>query len=250
MTPTRRILGISDSKSVFVSASEQPGFLQLIRDLTNKAKASNPSICYIGAAKGDRPERTSAFFKLAEQVGFHPTSLDMYAMETGDPRAYFPNTDAIFIDGGVTRNLIALLKEWDVVDALVQTYQRGTLIAGASAGISMLFDWCISDSIKSSIQPVRGIGLLKGSVCAHYDALEARRNALAELVQSEPNALPAIGIDDGVAALFENESLLSTYTIKPAAKLHLFKQAHSKHTTCSSQTLAPRILQSITHEPR
>jgi peptidase E len=225
MTPTRRILGISDSKSVFVTASEHPQILQLIRDLTNKAKAAAPSICYIGAAKGDRPERTSAFFDLAKQVGFHPTSLDMYAMETSDPRAYFPNTDAIFIDGGVTRNLIALLREWEVVDALVETYRRGTLIAGASAGISMLFDWCISDSIKSSIQPVRGIGLLKGSVCAHYDALEARRSALATLVQSEPGALPAIGIEDGVAALFENETLATTYTIRPEAKLHVFEQA-------------------------
>ena len=75
--------------------------------------------------------------------------------------------------------MIALLREWDVTDALIRAYKHGTLIAGASAGISMLFDWCISDSIKTNIQPVKGIGLLKGAVCAHYDAKAERRKTLA-----------------------------------------------------------------------
>ena len=222
MSLPRRILGISDSKSVFVPPHKDPLLFELIRAKTYTADTGVPTICYIGAAKGDRPERTADFFKLAERVGFHPTSLDLYAMKTGDSQAYFQGTDAIFIDGGVTRNLIALLREWDVIAALRQAYERGTLIAGASAGISMLFDWCISDSIKTNIQPVQGIGLLKGAVCAHYDVLEARRTTLDNLLRNEPTAFPAFGVEDGVAVLFENQGFVEAFTIRPDAKLHRF----------------------------
>lgn len=222
MSAPRRILGISDSKSVFVPSYKDPLLFELIRAKTLIPENNVPTICYIGAAKGDRPERTADFFKLAERVGFQPSSLDLYAMNTGDSQAYFQSTDAIFIDGGVTRNLIALLKEWNVIEALRQAYQGGTLIAGASAGISMLFDWCISDSIKTSIQPVQGIGLLKGAVCAHYDALEARRITLDNLMRAEPTAFPAFGVEDGVAVLFENEVFVEAFTIRPNAKLHMF----------------------------
>lgn len=232
-------MGISDSKSVFVAPHEQPQFLQLMFEKVGARKTAAPRICYIGAAKGDRPERIEGFFDLAERVGFCPTSLDLYDMKTGDPRAYFPNVDVIFIDGGVTRNLIALLKEWDVVDALIDAYHRGTLIAGASAGISMLFDWCISDSIKSSIQPVKGIRILQGSVCAHYDAVLSRRETLAALVDAEAAALPAYGVEDGVGILFENEVLVNAYTVKPDAKLHVFKR--DKHGISHSCAIGQRL---------
>ena len=223
MNTPRRILGISDSKSVFVDAHKQPLLLQLARDQTSTPSGTTPCICYIGAATGDRPDRIASFFNLAQRAGFRPTSLDLFAMKTGNPQAYFANADVVFIDGGVTRNLLALFREWNVVDALIEAYQQGALIVGASAGISMLFEWCVSDSIKSDIQPVKGIQLLKGSFCAHYDALESRRNTLAELVRSEPSALPAYGLEDGVAILFENEQLVETFAVRRNAKLHLFQ---------------------------
>ncbi|MEM9570510.1 MAG: Type 1 glutamine amidotransferase-like domain-containing protein [Pseudomonadota bacterium] len=246
MSVSRRILGISDSKSVFVSPQEAPLLADLIRKHTIADKTALPTICYIGAAKGDRPERIADFFDLAKRAGFQPTSLDMYAMKTGDANAYFDNVNAVFIDGGVTRNLIALLKEWDVTAALTKAYQQGTLIAGASAGISMLFDWCISDSIKTNIQPLKGIGLLKGAVCAHYDAKAERRETLAELMNTEPTAVPAFGVEDGVAILFEDEAFVEAFTIHPEARLHLFKreQHHISHTSMLGRRLDPVSLHS------
>lgn len=235
MSVRRRILGISDSQSVFVPAWEQPDFLNLIRKQTS---TSAPSICYIGAARGHQPERAADFSKLAERVGCRVKSLDLFAMATGDPRAYFAGADAVFIDGGVTRNLIALLKEWDVVDALIDAYRDGMLIAGASAGISMVFDWCVSDSIKTDIRPVQGIGLLNGSLCAHYDVLEARRLVLDELIRTAPKALPAYGLEDGVAILFEDEVLTETFSIRSEAKLHLFELENDRirHAVLSGKT--------------
>ncbi|MEM8814635.1 MAG: Type 1 glutamine amidotransferase-like domain-containing protein, partial [Pseudomonadota bacterium] len=130
--------------------------------------------------------------------------------------------EIIFIDGGSTRNLLALLREWSAIDALVAAYERGVLIAGASAGISMLFERCISDSVRTKIRPVSGIGLLKGTVCAHYNAREERRDVLRSLVNGKRQFLPAYGLDDGVAALFVNGRLSRSYTVTEGARLHEF----------------------------
>lgn len=234
MSVRRRILGISDSQAVFVPAWKQPDFVDLIRAQTNTPA---PNIRYIGAARGHQPDRAADFFKLAERVGCRVTSLDLFAMATGDPLDYFSNADAVFIDGGVTRNLIALLKEWDAVEALIDAYRNGMLIAGASAGISMMFDWCVSDSIKTEIQPVRGIGLLQGTLCAHYDVLEARRQVLDDLIRTTPNTLPAYGLEDGVAVLFEDEVLAETFSIRSNAKLHVLEleEGGIRHAVSSGQ---------------
>ena len=215
----KRILGISDSKSVFVPSLKRPEYFELMIKLSGKVQ---PSICYVGAAKGDNPERIAEFFELANRVDAVPSALKLYSMVSEDPGTYFAGADIIFIDGGITRNLIALMQEWGAIDALVETYEQGTLIAGASAGISMLFEWCVSDSIRTQIKPVRGIGLLKGTVCAHHDTQSERQAVMQDFLEQQPEAFPAYGLEDGVAALFCDGVLETVYTSEPTAKLVMF----------------------------
>ena len=220
MSIRRRILGISDSKAVFVPAWRAPEYFELMVRLTGKAR---PNACYIGAAKGDNPERIGAFFELANRVGCSPSALRLFSMTTENPDAYFSNSDLIFIDGGVTRNLVALMREWNVIEPLLKAYERGALIVGASAGISMLFDWCVSDSVRTKMLPVRGIGLLKGAVCAHYDVSSERRSVLHGMMQDDRyNALPAYGLEDGVSVLFEDESIVKVYAASEKGKAYIF----------------------------
>ena len=219
MTVSKRILGLSDSKSVFVPSWKRPEFFELIKALSQK---DNPKICYIGAARGDNPERIAEFFELSNRVSFTPNALKLFNMVTDDPKAYFADADVIFIDGGATRNLIALMREWGALAPLQHAYERGTLLVGASAGISMLFDWCVSDSIRTQILPVRGIGLLAGTVCAHYDASADRRAVLQTMLHGTKNGLPGYGLEDGVGVLFEDGKLSSVFTTEDGGKAHVF----------------------------
>jgi len=213
------ILGFSNSESVLVPAWKPPEYMELMVRLSRK---QHPTVCYVGAASGDDPRRMVDFKALCERVECKPSWLRVFHMTTDHPAAYFDGADIIYVDGGSTRNLLALLREWDAIDALVAAYQRGVLIAGASAGISMLFEQCISDSVRTKIRPVRGIGLLPGTVCAHYNVREERRDVLRSLVNTDRNALPAYALDDGVAALFVNGRLSRSYTIVEGARLHEF----------------------------
>jgi len=237
MSISKRILGISDSKSVFVSSNEEPRFFELMAGLVRK---SRPRICYIGAARGDNPERIGEFFELAARVGCEAKVLQLFSMVTDNPDEYFADTDIIFIDGGATRNLIALMREWNVIGALVEAYERGTLIVGASAGISMLFNWCASDSLRTRILPVPGIGLLKGSICAHYDVLPERRTVLKKMIEDQATAAPGYGLEDGVGVLFCGQSVKAVYALEGRGKLHSFKQSEAgiiEHTTQTGEPL-------------
>lgn len=220
MSARKRILGVSDSKSVFVPEWQRPELFELMVSLVPQSE--RPRICYVGAAKGDSPERIAQFFELAQRVGSEPSALKLFNMTTDDPEEYFYGADIIFIDGGATRNLLALMREWDAIEPLKRAYDSGVLIVGASAGISILFDWCVSDSIRTRITPVRGIGVLRGTVCAHYDARAERRDVLSQLVQNQNDALPAYGIMDGVALLFTDSELETVYTTRANAGVHVF----------------------------
>ncbi len=219
---TRRILGISDSGSVFAPQWQAPLYMQLIADLSGVAK---PTVCYVGAASGDDPRRISDFADLVSRVGGRSRALRVFAMTSDDPEDFFENADVVFIDGGSTRNLLALLREWGAVDALIDAYRRGVLIAGASAGISMFFDWYITDSVLTRISADRGIGVLSGTVCAHYDAREDRRRVLDRLIGDEKDALPAYGLDEGTSMYFVNEDLNQQYTIKSDTHVHIVRDA-------------------------
>jgi len=219
--PKRRILGISDSTSLFAPVWREPVLMRKIAELTG---VTGPVIYYIGAANGDDPRKIGDFTELARRVGAQPEVFRVFAMTCQNPGAYFRGADAIFIDGGSTRNLLALLREWDAVEPLFDAYRRGVLLAGASAGISCLFDWCISDSILTQLTPVRGLGILAGTVCAHYDARPDRQAALLRLIDDDPNALPAYGLEEGVAALFVDERFVESYTNRPGGRLHIVER--------------------------
>lgn len=221
-SPKRRILGISDSASVFAPVWREPVLMRKIAELTDVA---DPVIYYIGAAAGDDPRRIGDFIQLARRVGARPEAFRVFAMTCQDPDDYFKDADAIFIDGGSTRNLLALLREWNVIAPMFDAYRQGVLIAGASAGISCLFEWCISDSILTKLTPVRGIGILAGTVCAHYDTRQGRQAVLRQLIDDNPNALPAYGLEDGVAALFVNECYVESYTNRPGARIHVVERS-------------------------
>ena len=233
----RRILGVSDSGSVFAPQWQAPLYMQLIADLSGVAR---PTVCYIGAASGDDPRRISDFSDLVARVGGRARAFRVFAMTTDDPNDFFKDVDVIFVDGGSTRNLVALLREWGAIDPLIEAYRRGVLIAGASAGISMFFDWYITDSVLTRISVGRGLGVLSGTVCAHHDARADRRRVLDRFVSDDDSALPAYGLDEGVSVYFVNERLRQQYTVMPDTWVHAIRDEAGE--VCRSRYTARPIL--------
>lgn len=212
----RRIFGISDSASLFVG-DDLPPFLG--DKMVAVSDRKRPTICYIGAAQGDNPDRISLFSHFCERVGAEPKILSLFNPPSNDADGFFEDVDIIYIDGGSTRNLLALFREWNVVDALCHAYRRGVMLAGASAGLNILYNWSITDSIKSNLRPIEGLGILKGSVCVHHDAHPDRPLVFEDFLKSSDDNFPAYALEDGVAVYFENEQLREIYSRIESAQI-------------------------------
>jgi peptidase E len=199
VAPLRQAFCISDSPSLFVPEWEEP---LLARALVALAPRPEPTICYVGAAKGDHPDRLLAFYNLAERVGFRPRTLNLFTPLTDDPDQYFDAADIIYVDGGSTRNLLALLREWGADDAIRKAYDQGVVLAGASAGANMMFDWGLTDSVRSRIDPIAGLGIVPGTIGVHHDTHPLRPTAFQAFLHDPRATGPAFAIDDGVALHF------------------------------------------------
>ena len=185
---------------------------------------ANPVVRYVGAAKGDQPQRISAFYSLADRAQFRPEVMSFFELEDGDPASFFEGADIVFIDGGSTRNLLAILREWDAISALKQAYREGTVIVGASAGASMMFEWCLTDSIRTAIMPWKGIGLIPGTICVHHNARQERRKELSSFLSDERARFPVYALDDSVALHFQDEQLTRGVRIAAEARCALVEE--------------------------
>ncbi|MBV7257964.1 Type 1 glutamine amidotransferase-like domain-containing protein [Erythrobacter crassostreae] len=213
---TRHILAMSNSSAFFAEPSTTPVLAKYLMGLTGKDR---PTIVHVGAANGDSAEKSGKFFALAQIAGFEPRHLNLFALEDGNPETFFTGADAIYIDGGSTRNLRALLKEWSADKALKRAYKNGVVLSGASAGANILFEWGMTDSVKTRIEATRGLGILKGTMSVHSDVREDRGEALEKHLNGIDATYPAYAINDGTALHFENEVLHHAISLNESANM-------------------------------
>jgi cyanophycinase-like exopeptidase len=109
--------------------------------------------------------------------------------------------DLIYLSGGKPGYLSSTLLGSAVGRALVDAHERGTIVAGCSAGAMVLTDFHFDLRRKRLVWPLRwriGFGLLAGAaVVPHYDAWPEAISAL--LVFQAPRGGAVLGIDEETA---------------------------------------------------
>lgn len=120
----------------------------------------------------------------------------------------------IFLSGGNQLRLSQLLVGTPLGDALVRAYQRGAVIAGTSAGASVMSQFMISMGDEGvtprqrSSQLTVGLGLLPGVIVDQHFDQRARYGRLMSLVAGSPSLL-GMGIDEDTAAEIRDETELT-----------------------------------------
>tara|TARA_A100001391_G_scaffold129004_1_gene88292 strand:+ start:576 stop:1304 length:729 start_codon:yes stop_codon:yes gene_type:complete len=214
MQKRKQILAMSNSSAFFVEPPDTPCLARYLVGLTGKER---PVIVHVGAANGDSSEKVSKFCDLGRRAGFCPRHFNLFALENDDPDTFFAGADAVYVDGGSTRNLRALLREWSADDALRRAYEKGVVLSGASAGANIMFDWGMTDSVKTRIEAIRGMGMLKGTISVHSDARSDRVEALERHLRGADATYPAYALDDGTALHFEDGAFTRAIAVKTGA---------------------------------
>src|SRR5207244_2412956 len=166
------------------------------------ARTSRPRILFLPTASGDEAAQITAFRARFGARLCEPEHLSLFRVR--DLRASLEETvlrqDIIYVGGGSMRNLLAIWRAHGLHELLSAAWQRGTVLAGLSAGAMCWFQAGITCS-SGSPAPIGGLGLLEGSLTVHADGEPERLPAW--LARVREGILPGgWALDDGVALLF------------------------------------------------
>jgi dipeptidase E len=193
--------------------------LTLCSYILAQSGARKPAICYIPTASGDSESGIARFYKLAKRVGAKPSHLSLFAQPLEPLASFVARNDVIYVGGGNTRNMLLLWKAWGLDHILRAAYERGTVLAGSSAGGLCWFASGVTDSFPGRYAPLRCLGWLRGSFCPHYDSEPKRKPVYRRLVRT--GALPGgYAADDRVALHYVDERLSRIVTSKKEARAY------------------------------
>jgi peptidase E len=188
----------------FTMEERTPALDRIVLELTGKAV---PKVCFLPTASGDPREQVTRFHERFGDWPCEPTTLSLFHLgrDRIDPAAHLLAQDAIYVGGGSMRNMLAVWREHGIDALMREAWSRGIVLAGLSAGAMCWFEGGVSMS-GGSPEPVRGLGLLEGSLTVHLDSdpdrLTVYRAALAS------GELPAgYGADDGAALIYSGTRL-------------------------------------------
>jgi cyanophycinase len=136
--------------------------------------------------------------------------------ESGDPEmvAALDSATGIFITGGSQVKLAQNIVGTPVGDAIVRAYDRGAVVAGTSAGASIMSRYMISlgeeglTPRQRASQISAGLGLLEDVIIDQHFDQRGRYGRLMSMVAASPNLL-GMGIDENTAAEIRDGRVMS-----------------------------------------
>ena len=156
-------------------------------------------IGYVGAANGDAPERIERFFERFQNFADELVPLPA-ASEPDHAASWIKDQDLVYLAGGDLFALQKMLRRTGLDRLIVESAQKGTIVAGVSAGAMCWFEFALSRAGGLGLRPEPGIGVLKGSCCPHYTE-EPERRAKLELSISNGSLPSGIAIGDGACVV-------------------------------------------------
>ncbi|MDB5071110.1 MAG: putative peptidase [Candidatus Eremiobacteraeota bacterium] len=184
---------------------------RFVLELTGKPR---PNVCFVPTASGDPFGSLQRFHQIFAGLEFGLSYVDVFRQAVDDLESFLANQDVVYVGGGNTRNMLLLWEAWGVDRALRFAYERGTILAGVSAGALCWFREGITDSYPGRLVPLQCLGLLDGSFSPHYDVEPGRRPAFQQLI-ARGELANGYAADDGAALRFEGGVLREAITEEP-----------------------------------
>jgi dipeptidase E len=181
--------------------SMEPDNLLLDHYVLAQVPSEMPEVCFVPTASGDADGYVERFYHAFRTLPCTPSHLSLFQPNFADLRSFVLEKDIIYVGGGNTRNMLVLWKEWGLDQILKEAYEQGVILTGLSAGSICWFEQGVTDPLNAPLYKLKGLGILQGSHCPHYDGESKRRPAYHKLVlQGEAQA--GYAADDGVALHF------------------------------------------------
>jgi len=210
--------------------------LPIDREIIRLSHKKNPELLFIPTASSD----SEIYWKQIRKYfgDFLKCKTDvLFLMKQKPPReqirSKISSADIIYVGGGNTLQMMRIWRRLGVDRLLIAAYNKGTVLAGVSAGSHCWFDSGHSDSmsfydpLKWKYIKVKGLGLIPGIHCPHYNGRTGgvpRRKNFQEMISRIGGT--GIAIDNNCAIEFRDARVFKVLVSKPRAKAYrVFKKA-------------------------
>ncbi|PWJ25201.1 cyanophycinase [Branchiibius hedensis] len=199
-------------------AEDKVGRVTILRRFVRLAGGRAANIVIIPTASSVPDEVVSVYSTVFSRLGVqdigavNPPSRS--ASSDPDLVARLDQATGVFLSGGNQLRLSQLVVGTPMGEALLRAYRRGAVIAGTSAGASIMSQFMISMGEEGvtprqrSSQLTVGLGLLTGVIVDQHFDQRARYGRLMSLVAGSPSLL-GMGIDEDTAAEIRDETELT-----------------------------------------
>lgn len=199
----------------------EPGgeILQRFLDLAGGNKAR---IAVIPTASQEAQRSGEGYVKLFREMGAARADWTRIAgrddAQGGPALDLIENATGIFITGGDQARLVAILAGTHIMEAIRAAHARGVVVAGTSAGASILGAHVMvpgkgingeTAARKGMMDTVAGFGLLQDVIVDQHFSERGRMGRLLAVFAANPGLL-AVGLDEDTAVVIDGGGMLET----------------------------------------
>ena len=196
-----------DAKQLQIFAAGGGGFTHpnngwpddsLIEDalISTVGLASQVRIGFFGHASNDDEEKIKSFYKRFEKCK-EACHLPLTASATA-AKSFLSKIDILYVGGGATNEMLEHWRKTGIDKALKEAATTGLVLSGVSAGAVCWFDELLLTTNDCEFGFFKGLGVLQGSACPHFNNEPLRKKAFEEHILKGRIAA-GVAIDDGVA---------------------------------------------------
>ena len=210
-TVTRRLLIIG-------GAEDRTGSAQILRRFVRLSGGRRSRIAVIPTASGFQDEVAASYTEVFQRLGAPPPTIvnpiDRRAASDPVAVAALEEATGIFMTGGSQLKLSQVFPGTPAGKAIHTAYERGAVVAGTSAGASIMSDFMISMGEEGvtprqrTSQVSQGLGLLPDVIVDQHFGQRSRYGRLMSVTAASPNLI-GLGIDENTAAEISDETVMT-----------------------------------------
>ena len=189
--------------------------------IVNLSPSKKPKIAFFPTASAEDSSYIVNFYTAFSKLDCKAQHISLFK-KTPDLKTIINESDIIYIGGGNTKSMLAVFREWNLDQLIIEAYKHGKILCGVSAGAICWFEKGITDSWAHGLRVLDCMNVLKGVCCPHYDGEANRRPSVKNFLKNK-TIDECLCIEDGAAVHYENDTLktaISFYKEKNAYQVN------------------------------
>ena len=205
---------------------------EIDEEIVKLTEKENPNFLFIGLASSHADSYYDTMKKIYKELGCTPVYLKKSNLVNNPDivKQKINDADIIYICGGDTVKLLDHVKEYNLEDLLLEAYNKGTVIAGMSAGAILLSNKGFSDSLiirgeSDKYEFLKGLKFIDIAFCPHYNIDPKKNKELEEYLSNNNEEVyclennTALKIIDDRISIIKSDNKARAYKVSYKGKI-------------------------------